>query len=110
MTRRGGADAKRLLGRLVLDQFDRIHQTEATHVAHRRMRTQLFKEPEEIPALLGAALRQLLALQDLDVLERRGARHRLTAKGQEMGERHILLLELVEKRLADSDRSDRRVA
>src|SRR6266481_2875611 len=85
MTRRGGTDAERLLGRLVPHQFDRAHQTEPAHVAHRRVRTQPLQQTEEIPALLGAALRQFLALQDLDVLERRGARHRLTAKGQEMG-------------------------
>jgi hypothetical protein len=73
MRRRGRAPAERLLRRLVLDQLDRAHQTEAADVAYRRMAAQRLELAEEIATVPGAALRQLLALEDLDVLERRGA-------------------------------------
>src|SRR5262249_58084672 len=106
MRRRGRASAERLLRRLVLDQLDRAHEAEAADVADRRMATQRLELTEEIATLAGALLRQLLPLEDLDVLERRRARHRLAAEGEEMGERHILLLELVVEPFAHRDRRD----
>src|SRR5215813_6193554 len=110
MRRRGRAPAERLLRGLVLDELDRAHEAEAADVTDRRMATQRLELAEEIATLVGALLRQLLALEDLDVLERRRTRHRLAAEGEEMGERHVLLLELVVEPLADRDRRDRSVA
>src|SRR5262249_62159314 len=79
---RGRAPAEGFLRRLVLDQFDRAHEAQAADVADRRMTAQRLELPEEISALPGAALRQLLPLEDLDVLEGRRARHRLAAEGE----------------------------
>ena len=60
--------------------------------------------------LSSGALRQFLPLQNFDVLECRGARDGLAAERQKVGKRHVLLLELVIKSLADGNGGDRCVA
>ena len=110
MTRCSRSPTEGLFGLLVLDQLDGTHQPEAAHIAHCWVGPQLFEQAQKVFALLGAALRQFLTLQNLDVLQCRGARHCLAAKGQQVGERHVLLLELVKQLCADRDRGDWRVS
>jgi hypothetical protein len=47
--------------------------------------------------LTRATLRQFLTSKNLDVLQCRGAGHCLAAKSQQVGERHVLLFELLKQ-------------
>src|SRR5215469_2921094 len=68
MARRRRSPTEGFFGFLILDEFDRAHQSEPAHVAYCWMGTQLFEPVEKVLALTRTTLRQLLALQNLDVL------------------------------------------
>src|SRR5437016_11535185 len=81
-----GPPPERLFRRLILNELHSAEETEAAHISDGRMPAQPVELLEQVFSLLSAALREMLALQDLDVLQRRRAGDGLPAKGEQVRE------------------------
>ena len=81
-----GVGLEDLLGLLVLHRLDAHHELVAPHVADQRQRQELVEPLLEVRADLAHVAAQVLALHDLDVLERGRAGDRVPGVGEAVGE------------------------
>ena len=98
---------------LVCNAFEGAHEVAAAHVADDRQLRQRLEPLHEIGADLAHVAADVFALDDLDVLERRGAGHRVPGIGEAVAEDHAPGLgpaHLCEQLVGDDRGSERLVA
>src|SRR3954451_18179515 len=88
---------ERLLGGLVLDEFDAVEETLAADVADNRQVVQLLKGGTERGRRLLDMVVDALALEDVEVGQRHRRRHRVPAERVAVGERRLAVVERLEQ-------------